>query len=202
MATLAEGWLAQGPDDARDDARRILERDEYQPKDVPRPFRGVLNWMADRLEPVADAIEWLFGHGWLGSLFLGALVVLAIAVAALAVSRRNAAVSGADRGSRRAARLDPDDLDREATEAEDRGDLERALRLRFRAGLLRLDQVGAIRFHDGVTSRQVAADLRSPRFDDLRATFDEVVYGRRPASTPDLDQARARWPELLEEARR
>ena len=202
MATLAEGWLAQGPDDARDDARRILERDEYQPKDVPRPFRGVLNWMADRLEPVVDALDRLLGHGWLGILVLGALVVLAIAVAGLAIRRRNAAVAGTGRGARRAARLDPDDLDREAAEAEQRGDLERALRLRFRAGLLRLDQVGAIRFHDGVTSRQVAADLRSPQFDALRTTFDEVVYGRRPASTPDLDQARTRWPELVDEARR
>lgn len=202
MATLAEGWLAQGPDDARDDARRILERDEYQPKDVPRPFRGVLNWMADRLEPVVDALDRLLGHGWLGILVLGALVVLAIAVAGLAIRRRNAAVARTGRGARRAARLDPDDLDREAAEAERRGDLERALRLRFRAGLLRLDQVGAIRFHDGVTSRQVAADLRSPQFDALRTTFDEVVYGRRPASTPDLDQARTRWPELVDEARR
>jgi hypothetical protein len=202
MANPAEGWLAQGPDDARDDARRILERDEYQPKDVPRPFRGVLNWMADRLEPVIDAVDRLLGHGWIGYLVLGALVALAVLVAALAVRRRNAAVVGTDQGSRQAARLDPDELDREATEAEQRGDLERALRLRFRAGLLRLDQVGAIRFHDGVTSRQVAADLQSPQFDALRGTFDEVVYGRRPASTPDLDQARTRWPALLEEARR
>jgi hypothetical protein len=202
MATLAEGWLAQGPDDARDDARRILERDEYQPKDVPRPFRGVLDWLADRLEPVVDAIDRLLGHGWLGVLVLGGLVVLAVVMAALAIGRRNAAVAGTDRGSRRAARLDPDDLEREAAEAEQRGDLERALRLRFRAGLLRLDQVGAIRFHDGVTSRQVAADLRSPQFDALRTTFDEVVYGRRPASTPDLDQARTRWPELVDEVRR
>jgi hypothetical protein len=202
MATPAEGWLAQGPDDARDDARRILERDEYQPKNVPRPFRGILNWLADRLEPVVDAVERLLGHGWVAFLVIGALVVLAVVVAMLAIRRRNAAVIGADRGSRQAARLDPDDLEREAIEAEQRGDLERALRLRFRAGLLRLDQVGAIRFHDGVTSRQVAADLRSPQFDALRTTFDEVVYGRRPASTPDLDEARARWPELLDEARR
>ncbi len=169
---------------------------------MPRPFRGILNWIADRLEPVVDALDRLFGHGWLGVLVLGALVVLAVVLAGLAIGRRNAAVAGTDRGARRAARLDPDDLDREAAEAEQRGDLERALRLRFRAGLLRLDQVGAIRFHDGVTSRQVAADLRSPQFDALRTTFDEVVYGRRPASPPDLDQARTRWPELVDEVRR
>lgn len=194
--------LGSGPDDARDDARRILEREEYQPKDVPRPFRGVLRWIADRLEPVADAVGQVLGSTAATVLIVAALVVGAVLVAVLAIRRRNAAVAKADRGARQAMQRDPDELDRLATEAERQGDLEQALRLRFRAGLLRLDRLGAIRFHDGITSEQVAARLRRAEFDELRRTFDEVVYGRRPPTTPDLDQARDRWPELLAETRR
>jgi hypothetical protein len=202
MATPTDRWLASGPDDARDDARRILERDDYQPKNVPRPFRGVLSWLADRLEPVGEALAWVFDRVWVTVAVVALVLVAAVVAAVQAVRRRNTAVVRAGQGVRQAAQLDPDQLDRQAAEAEQLGELERALRLRFRAGLLRLDQAGAIRFHDGVTSQQLAADLRSAEFDQLRTTFDEVVYGRRPAVPPDLEQARARWPELLAEARR
>ena len=36
-------------DRARDEARRILDGDRYQARDVPRPLEGVLRWLGDRL---------------------------------------------------------------------------------------------------------------------------------------------------------
>ena len=91
---------------------------------------------------------------------------------------------------------DPKALDRRAAEAEAAGDLEAALRLRFRAGLLRLDARGAISFRPSISTHEVRRALRSEDFDALAATFDDVVYGGRPPQDEDVERrARERWPE-------
>jgi hypothetical protein len=46
----------------------------------------------------------------------------------------------------------------------------------------------------------VALTLRSSHFDGLAVDFDEVVYGGRPATADDVGQARAVWPQVLQEA--
>ena len=97
---------------------------------------------------------------------------------------------------------DPDDLERAADAAERDGDLARALRLRFRAGLLRLGDRGAIRYRPSVTTGEVRRTLGSRRFDDLAGTFEAVTYGGRPAERPDVDASRREWPSVLEEAGR
>lgn len=188
-------------DDARRDADRILDRPKYQPSDVPRPFRGVLEWMGDRLEPVADAIAEVFDEPAIGSVVL-AIVVATVAVAAVTAIRRRDTAAGTAIRHRRDLSTDPDTLDRASDEAEQAGDLERALRLRFRAGLLRLHRLGAIDHVEGVTSGQVARRLAMPEFDDMAATFDEVVYGRRRPSVDDVARARATWPVVISGARR
>ena len=43
--------------------------------------------------------------------------------------------------------------------------------------------------------------LRSADFDRLAADFDEVVYGRRPASAADVETSRSRWAAVLEAPR-
>ena len=98
--------------------------------------------------------------------------------------------------------LSPEELDRRAEEAERRGQLADALRLRFRAGLLRLDGLGAIDLRPGLTNAAAARLLGSRRFDRLTVDFDEVVYGGRRATSGDVALSRAEWPRVLEEARR
>ena len=123
-------------------------------------------------------------------------------VALLVARRRTAASVTGGPGRRRSSgeRADPGRLEREADAAERRGDLDVALRLRFRAGLLRLDRAGAIHFRPSITTGQVARRLRLPSFDDLAITFDAVAYGGRHASATDLQSARAEWPRVLERA--
>ncbi len=99
------------------------------------------------------------------------------------------------------ARLDPDALEREAEQAEAAGDLNLAIRLRFRAGLMRLDRAGAIRYRPSLTSSQVAHTLRSRDFEELAARFDAVAYGGRTADAGDVSDARDRWPRVLTGAR-
>ena len=92
-------------------------------------------------------------------------------------------------------------LERDADAAERRGDHETALRLRFRAGLLRLDRAGILRYRPSLTSGAVVRRVASPSLAVLATTLDEVVYGDRPASAGDVEDARQRWPVALEEAR-
>jgi len=76
------------------------------------------------------------------------------------------------------------------------------VRLRFRAGLLRLARLRAISDDVSTTSGQVSRQLHSPSFDELAGTFDEVVYGGRAADQDDAVAARGRWDDVLGEARR
>ncbi len=97
---------------------------------------------------------------------------------------------------------DPADLERQAVEAEAAGDLERALRLRFQAGLIRLHLLGVLEAPVDGPNGQLAGTLGSEEFDDLAQTFDEVVYGRREPVVDDVVAARREWPKVLEEQRR
>ena len=94
---------------------------------------------------------------------------------------------------------DPAALEREADEAERAGDLERAVRLRFRAGLLRLGDRGAIEYRPSLTTSEVHARLGSETFDHLAETFNEVAYGGHPAEPPDVAAARTGWPRVVDE---
>jgi hypothetical protein len=203
LASLAGGGV--DADDARRQARDILDERRYQPARVPRPFEGVLEWLGDRLRPIGDLLDDLLSSGVGRVVLLAGLVALVAVVATVIAQRRSrtsVTVRRRGRGGIAEESLDPTRLEREADAAEQRGDLERALRLRFRAGLLRLDDVGAIRFRPSLTSGQLARRLRQPAFDDLAITFDGVAYGGRPASPDDVRVARERWPRVLAEARK
>lgn len=190
------------PDRARDQAREILGGRRYKPADVPRPFEGALEWLGDRLRPIGDFFSRIT-ESLPGKIALAAVLAGVVAVVALLVARRRTAASATGGPGRRRSsdeRADPGRLEREADAAERRGDLDVALRLRFRAGLLRLDRAGAIHFRPSITTGQVARRLRLPSFDDLAITFDAVAYGGRHASATDLQSARAEWPRVLERA--
>jgi Domain of unknown function (DUF4129) len=190
------------PATARRQAREILSQRRFRPARVPQPLRGVLQWLGDRLRWVGDLVDRLTAS-WAGRLTLGIAFVVVVALAARYLAgRRGAASGGRPRvGLAAARRADPDQLDRDADAAERRGDLERALRLRFAAGLLRLDSVGAIELRPSMTSGQVARKLRTPTYDTLARTFDAVAYGHRPATPGDVAAARAGWRELVSTVR-
>ena len=188
-------------------AAAILAERRFHGTGPPRPFRRALTWLGDRLEPLARPIRWL--AAWIpgGGNVLWTLLALAVVAAAAAVAvwlgrQRGGAVFERQRRAERERGIDPRTLDRYADEAEARGELESALRLRFRAGLVRLAQVRAIPEPETLTSRQLIALLHSEQFDRLAHTLDEVVYGGRAASSADLDAARSGWPQVLAQAGR
>ncbi len=197
---------APDPDAARREARKILSDRRFHPGRAPKPFRGPLEWIGDRLRGIFNWLGDVFSHVPLPLLFLAvaALVALVAWRIALAVSRRRVtrAKTRGDASRRQFDdREDPDALDRAADAAERAGDLDTALRLRFRAGLLRLGSRGAITYRPSVTTGEVRRTLGSDTFDDLAETFENVAYGGQHADAPAVEHARREWPRVLDEVR-
>lgn len=193
------------PDTARREAQHILSDRRFRPSPTPRPLRGPLQWLGDRLTSALDHLGNLFGAVsiWIWIV----LLVVVVTFVAWAVSKRVArrAVSAPHRGHAPASADDAegaDALERAADAAERDGDLDRAVRLRFRAGLLRLGDRGAITYRPSVTTGEVRRTLASSRFDDLAGTFESIAYGGQAADRPDVDRARREWPHVLEETGR
>ena len=181
---------------ARRQAAHILAERRFHRHEVPRPFRGLLHALSRIFEPVVRALGDLFGQPLIGWPLAAAIVLAALFLVAQRVRGRT--WEGLHGGGERAPRpVDPARLEREADEAERRGDLERAIRLRFRAGLLRLDRARAIELEASTRSREVSRTLRSRDFDDVAASFDAVVYGRRPPGGEDVELSRAGWTRVL-----
>jgi hypothetical protein len=192
------------PDSARADVRRILDDRRYRSDPAPRPFRGPLRWFGDRLATIehwiGDVLRFVPRFVWLGA---GLLAVGLLAAWIMRRVQRSSTRAGASvAGARGAAREDPVALEREAEVAEQRGDLERAVRLRFRAGLLRLGNRGVIEYQPSLTTSEVRTLLGSDSFDDLAGTFEAIAYGGRRAVPPDVAAARTNWPKVVEQGRR
>jgi Domain of unknown function (DUF4129) len=200
--------LAQAvdPDGARQVANDILSDRRFHRDAAPRPLRGPLHWLGDRLSGIVhwigDRLAFVPGIVWIA---LALVVVGAVIARVVVVSRRRAVTgSGTATGAGFAsdASEDADTLEREADVAERDGDLDRALRLRFRSGLLRLGDRGAIAYRPSVTTGEVRRALGSENFDELARAFERVAYGGHAADAPDLEAARTTWPRVLDQAGR
>jgi hypothetical protein len=211
LAALAAGGerAAPAPAGARTEAAAVLAERRFSETPPPRPFRRLLGWLGDRIDgPVA----WLARpFGWLAARIPGGEAVLwailgglVLAGAAFVATRLGASRGGGvvDRSVRLRGEdaPDPRKLEHLADEAEGRGELELALRLRFRAGLLRLARIEAVPQPETLTSRQLVRVLGSEQFGRLALDLDEVVYGGRPASRADVENARTGWPQVLARA--
>ena len=198
----ASGEPARAGAAPRDAARDLLRERRYTGTDVPRPFTGALRWLGDRLAPVArllrrvgDAIP---GGSSVLYALLGALILaLALGGSRRFIRRRAGGAGGAGRRIRAAPPDDPAALERAAGDAERRGDFAAAVRLRFRAGLLRLDAAEVIAYRPSLTTGEVARALRSPDFDRIGRDFDAIAYGGRDADAEAAEAARESWAAVL-----
>jgi hypothetical protein len=190
------------PDAAREQARAILDDRRFRHDPAPRPFRGPLRWIGDRLSPVGhllkDAFDAVPGIAWLALGITAFLLLVAWILRRRGRTPRRVA-GAADAHTGNTAAEDPAVLEREADAAAAAGDLERAIRLRFRAGLLRLGARHTIEYRPSLTTSEVRVLLGNATFDQLARTFEEVAYGGAPASAPDVETARTAWPKVIEE---
>jgi hypothetical protein len=188
------------------DAAAILSGRRFQEDTGVRPFRGPLRRLGDGLRRVVGGpYSWVaerFPGGRLAlDIVLAVILLAAIAFVARLVSSRGGGVVVGSSSERRGAPRegDPAALESEADAAEQQGDLELALRLRFRAGLVRLERAGSIP-RGQRTSRELRRALRAVEFDRLSRRFDEIVYGRRAPSRADVEEARSDWRIVLDRA--
>lgn len=192
---------------ARAEARKVLDGRRFKPAHVPRPFAGILRTLGRWLEPVGGPLGRLWRQVFdsVPGKLAAAGVVFAVAalVSLRLIGRRSPGnVSRSRRVGGAGAGLDPDELERQAAAAERAGDLDHAVRLRFVAGVLRLDRAGVITYRASLTTGQLRARLGSPSFAELAAAFDEIAYGGRPAGESDVRAAAEGWPRVLAEAAR
>lgn len=201
----SDAGAAPSPADAaRAEARRILAERRFRPSRTPRPLRGVLRRLGGWIRPVADPVRRLWEEVAGSFLWRAVLVTAVVGVAALSsirlVRRRNAAGVAQGTRERRRRQDDPDELERRADRAEREGHLDLAFRLRFRAGLLRLDVAGIVPWRPSLTTGQLTEEVRSPTLAELADAFDEITYGGRSAAPADLEAARTGWPRVLHDA--
>jgi hypothetical protein len=188
-------------------AAAIVDGPPYEEAGPPRPFRRLVDRLDDLIQPLGRPAGWLADRipgGWYTLAVLLSMLVVALSalVTARLGARRRGAVVERVRRAGRGEDADPERLEQLAAEAEQRGELDAALRLRFRAGLVRLARLRAVPQPEHLTSRQLIRALGSPRFAGLARDLDEVVYGGRRATAADLDAARRGWTEVLREVRR
>jgi hypothetical protein len=200
-AGVAAAEEAGSAEEARSEAERVLEQRRYHGAELPRPFAGPLGWLGERFQPV---IDWIDERGVGvpgGPVVLWMILAAGVLLAALTITgttiRRRALAIERAREAALPATDDPRALEREAERAERDGHWELAVRLRMRAGLLRLDRRKVIVYRPSLTTGEVARAVESPAFREVGERFDAIAYGGRPAEQEDAEHARRGWAEVL-----
>jgi hypothetical protein len=142
----------------------------------------------------------------LGSPLAIVIAVIVIGLAALTASRagqrtileREAAAGGTAAGTKRTKARD---LSREADDAERRGDFAVAVRLRFQAGLTRLDELGTIELRPSLTATGAVRESGIGEIAGLATAYERVAFGGRGASARDAEAQRSGWSEVVNRAR-
>lgn len=177
------------------DQRNWLER-LLEPIDLW--FRRLLAWVFDLAERF---LSWLLSLFERSPLRWTAVVIflIAVGVAATLLARRRSREIERQSTIERilALGLDPAELEALAAAAHSAGDFAEEIRLRFVAGLLRLDAAGMIDFAPGLANGSISQRLADPTFDQLSAQFDAVVYGKIPVDDSDAARATDWWNTLL-----
>jgi hypothetical protein len=201
---------------ARHEARHILSQPPFSTPPghsaIDDFFHDLGHWLYDVvgpvwrfvfdhvLLPIRNGLSGVFGSWW--PVPLGVIVVAVALVIGVRLGRRRARVGVARAGRVAEARdEDPDALDAAAEEAEQHRDYDLAVRLRFRAGLARLERGGLISGRQTHTSAQLARVLRSPTFVALAGQLEGIVYAGHTATADDVGMARSGWPRIPVEAR-
>ncbi|MGI8480004.1 MAG: DUF4129 domain-containing protein [Gaiellaceae bacterium] len=191
--------MNEEPEQAREEAQRILAERRFSETDLPRPLEGFLDWLGERLRPIGDFVDRVLPGGdnvvWL--LLAAAVLVLAVGVATRLGGRRGPGAERVRGRGRAQSALDATALEREADAAELAGNLERALRLRFGAGVLRLAERQQLDDPSSITTGALVRRFGSDAFAAGARSFDEVVYGRRAPTPDDARRVREAWEAVL-----
>jgi hypothetical protein len=187
------------PDVIRRTAQEVIQRPDYRLDPVPEGGRTILDWALQLLGWIIKPFQWLF-HAMEGMpdflrwiIVIGLFVVLVALVAHIIYS-----IVAAVRGPRRQAVFDadslhtapdPETLERRAQQAVQNGDYISAIRLLFRACLLRLEPLEKQKFRPGMTNREHLRRYRATRLFDPMNRFVQTIdikwYGGQQCGEQD-----------------
>ena len=187
-------------DRLRSEASDILSGREYSETSLPRPLKGLFDWIGEQLEPLVGPLDKILNS----SSFqypIGAVVLIGAAFLAVRAVRGRAKQDSVQRRRQRLIdTADPNILERKADEAERSGRFGVAVRLRFRAGLIHLELADRLSRTETTTGRDLRQQLDLPAFDRLADQFDFVTYGLSPSSSEDYQEALDNWKQVLKSA--
>ena len=191
--------MNEEPEQAREEAQRILAERRFSETELPRPLEGALDWLGERLRPISDFVDRVLpgGDNVVWFLLAAAVLVLAVGFATRLARRRGPGAERVRGRARPEPALDATALERAADAAELAGDLERALRLRFGAGVLRLAERRQLDDPSSITTGALVRRFGSDAFATGARSFDEVVYGRRTPTPDDARRVREAWEAVL-----
>jgi len=190
---------------ARRSAEQILTESRFQRAPVPRPLHGVLkdigNFLESPLNAIGELVSELGEHVPGGESLVWAVLaaVLLAVVALLATHGARRALRAPETGPHAARNAPPSaaELEREAERAEREARYADAVRLRFRAGLMRLAERDLVEGAPEMLNGEVARALHSRSFDALAGRFDEIAYGGAQAGEADAELSRREWRSVL-----
>ena len=199
MWTCSVGALAPDADLVRRTAGEVVRRPEFQL--VPKRDKSAL--ILYLLELVAKILKFL-GQLWEISPVLACVIVVVLVAAIVALILHigytvKAAWAGETPAkatlANRRRQLDPEQIEREADEAARRQDYIAAVRLLFRAAVVRLEQAAGRTARPGTTNREYLSRYRAANFIDALRQFVEVIdakwYGYGLCDADDYQRCRA-----------
>jgi hypothetical protein len=199
---LVEGFVRSV--DPSDVAREILAEDRFQPAETPAAVRRPLSWLGqqilDLFSPVGRALKWFFVTMF-SSVFSGVIALIIfgfitfLIVRALQGRRRVQAASSALDAAAGVV-TDPNELERQAALAAQNGNFAEAVRLRYVAGLRRLEQDTDVPATIASTNGKLRTEVCVAEFDQLSDDFDFIIYGERLADASHDSNAQQRWPQV------
>jgi hypothetical protein len=192
VSTGGDGTAAAG---ARRRARAVLSEGRFHER-VPQPLKRPLQRLGDWLEGIWFSLPGGPSGRWAWAIVAVALVTALVSLRGIRRGR-SAAERAAAPGALGGPPEGPGAFERLADEAERAGDPAAAVRLRFRAGLMRLGEREAIPYRPSLTTAEARRRLRSEPFDRLAADFDAIAYGGREARDEDVRAARSGWSDVL-----
>ncbi len=169
----------------------------------------ITRWIGDQ---VRRSIEWLSGFGGTdpavpstqldpgrssrSGLLLVLFVLLSVVVGYLLATRRDKRQPAGELEASTVA-LPERELLRLADVAEAGGEFERAIRLRFRAGLNALDRGGLIEATPSTATGMVRREVALDEFDAVANVFEVATYSDYAATAGDATAARRGWEDVF-----
>jgi len=195
----------------REKAREVLSRDDYDLSAFtgrePNRLWEFLGWIWDRLVELTEFLQGLLGPWvWLLYVALTALLVLLVWHIGYTMSRGLRIQERAPRPAQGGRSRDPRELERLAEAALGLNDYVEAVRLLFRAAILRLENAERRTNRPGMTNRELLRRYRpTPLYSALQQfveVLDTAWYGGHECGQADYELCRQAHNTVRSQARR